>query len=394
MKLLTDSYKVNRARAHQSSLGMTAHVTSRIVVSQGSKVSRFDDSIAIAIRDLFNWLKTGVEKVVNFVKNAATGIWDFIIKIGNDIYRTVLNTIDAVVGAVEWVFDKIRMGAAHNLVKYCLTDMVSGNQTAKGELDECIESIYNPVCLVRDEWQKKLADFEEQLSKAMGVDWKVDIDALAVAPYGAEISWASRVLTMDVDEEGTFDACGAQFTSNGKLAIVFGADRLGSNTDDAFWNKNMERGISLAPSPDALSFYARKRILEDYEPDIADVQSDLKDILHEDINLHPHFEEVYEKLKQTKDGTDFGKYFGTFMFNYFRGLVSTLKWRKFDSDDMLQEALNEVMEKGEVHFRVLDTVGGSSREAAIEDGILYLQTSPDKWGSNIEDISNNIIDIL
>ncbi|KAI7763106.1 hypothetical protein LZL87_013608 [Fusarium oxysporum] len=160
MKLLTDTYKVNRARAHQSSLDMTAPVTSRMVVSKGSKVSGFGDSIAIAIGDLFNWLKTGVEKVVDFVKNAATGLWEFIVNIGNDIYRAVLDTIDAVVGAVEWVFDKIKTGVskvlryleflfdwddirrtkqvAHNLVKYCLVDMVSGIKTAKGELDECI----------------------------------------------------------------------------------------------------------------------------------------------------------------------------------------------------------------------------------------------------------------
>jgi hypothetical protein len=109
---------------------------------------------------------------------------------------------------------------------------------------------------------------------------------------------------MDVDEEKTFDACGAKLTGDGKLAIVFGADRLGSNTGDAFWHRNLEKGISLAPTTDVLSFYARKGIREDYEPDIASVQSDLKDILQKDITLNPNFEEVYEKLKQTKDGTD------------------------------------------------------------------------------------------
>ncbi|KAF5632499.1 uncharacterized protein FTJAE_7478 [Fusarium tjaetaba] len=199
---------------------------------------------------------------------------------------------------------------------------------------------------------------------------------------------------MDVDEEETFDACGAKFTSDGKLAIVFGADRLGSNTGDAFWHKNLEKGISLAPTTDELSFYARKGIREDYEPDIADVQSELKGIIKKDITLVPNFEETYKKLKHTKDGTDFDQYLGAYIFNYFRGLVSTLKWRKFDSDDMLQEALSEALEKGEVHFRILDKVEGSSGEAAIEDGILYLQTSPDKWGSNIDDISNNIMDLL
>ncbi|KAF4495115.1 glycoside hydrolase [Fusarium agapanthi] len=244
---------------------------------------------------------------------------------------------------------------------------------------------------LRDKWQNKLADFEEQLSKAMGVDWKIDIDALAVVPYGAEVSWprespgsmianyveevvkelernpkcrdginklaSAHVLTMDVDEEETFDACGAKFISDGKLAIVFGADRLGFYTGDAFWHKNLEKGIR-----------------EDYEPDIADVQSDLKDIIKKDLILVPNFEETYKKLKLTKEGTDFDQYLGAIILNFFRGLVSTLKWRKFDSDDMLQEVLSEALEKGEVHFRILDEVEGSSGEAAIEDGFLYLQT--------------------
>ncbi|KAF5984890.1 hypothetical protein FCOIX_2368 [Fusarium coicis] len=191
--------------------------------------------------------------------------------------------------------------------------------------------------------------FEEQLSKAMGVDWKIDIDALSVVPYGAEGSWtrespgsmianyveeavqelernpkhhdeinklvSAHVLTMAVDEEEAFDACGAKFTADGKLAIVFGADRLCSNTGDAFWHKNLEKGISLARTTDSLSFYARKGPREDYELDIADVQSELKGILKKDITLVPNFEETYKKLNQTKDGTDFDQYLGAFILN-------------------------------------------------------------------------------
>ncbi|KAF5642022.1 hypothetical protein F52700_3202 [Fusarium sp. NRRL 52700] len=271
--------------------------------------------------------------------------------------------------------------------------------------------------ILRDEWQNKLADFEEQLSKAMRVDWKIDIDALVVVSYSAAGSWArenpgsmiakqdntlfpwpdtlahkvsyveeaikelernskyheeinklasAHVLTIDLDEEETFNACGAKFASDGKLAIVFIAERLGSNTGNAFWHKNLEKGISLAPTTDALSFYARTGIREDYEPDIADVQSELKNIIKKDLTLVPNFKETYKKLKLTKEGTDFDQYIGAFILNYSRGLVSTLKWRKFDSDDMLQQALSEALENREVQFHILD-------EAAIEDGILYLQ---------------------
>lgn len=281
---------------------------------------------------------------------------------------------------------------------------------------------------LRDEWQSIQADFEQQLSNAMGTEWKIDIDALTIVPYGADGSWAkdspgsmiatyvkdairylaeyqqhrdeinklasAHVLTMDVDEDGIFDSCGAKFLTNGKLAIVFGFDRLGANSSDAFWLKNLEKGISLAPTQDPLSFHARRSIRDDYDPYTTNLQSQLKGILGRDITLVPNFEDIYCKLKPVKDGSDFDQYIGQFVRLYFEGLVDELKTQKFDNDDMLKEALNEAADKGEVHFRVIDSIAADYGEVAIEDGILFLQTSPDKYGRNIEYCANNIMEIL
>jgi hypothetical protein len=66
------------------------------------------DDIRMAAGDLFNWLKSGVEAAIDFVRNAATGVWDFVVKIAGKVYRAVLDTAEAIVGAAEWLFDKIK----------------------------------------------------------------------------------------------------------------------------------------------------------------------------------------------------------------------------------------------------------------------------------------------
>ncbi|KAF5649805.1 uncharacterized protein FTJAE_769 [Fusarium tjaetaba] len=165
IKLLTEAY--NKHQAQESALRMMTPVTSNMVVSQGGTTFGLGDAIIVAAGDLFNWLKTGIEKVIQVVQNAATGLWEFIVKIGNEVYRAILDTVEAVVGAIEWVFDKIKTGVeklirfieflfqwddikrtkqvTHNLVKYYLFDMVSSIETAKDSFDSCMDGAQKAV---------------------------------------------------------------------------------------------------------------------------------------------------------------------------------------------------------------------------------------------------------
>lgn len=123
-----------------------------------------------------------------------------------------------------------------------------------------------------------------------------------------------------------------------------------------------------------MSYVARASIRNDYESNIKDVQEKLNKILGQDITIVPNFEANFEKLK-SKAGTDsnWEDNFGNFHYLYFDALVSQLQYDKFGEDDMLQEALLEVMEKRAVHFRIVDQTKKSYNETVIEDGILYLQ---------------------
>lgn len=80
---------------------------------------------------------------------------------------------------------------------------------------------------------------------------------------------------------------------------------------------------------------------------------------------------------------------------YFDGFVSQLNWQKFEDDDMLQEGFKEAVDKNEVALRIVDKLQqGSYCEAVVEDGILWLQSTPTRWGTNISNAAENLVDKL
>ncbi|MBD2329772.1 hypothetical protein [Alkalinema sp. FACHB-956] len=125
------------------------------------------DAIVVAAGDLFNWLKSGVNAIVKVVEDAATKAWHFIVQIGEKIYRAVLDTVEAVVGAVEWVFQAIKTAISevikyvsflfewedirrtkdvlHNLVKCYLQHQVDNLQVMKQDFDEMIGGVEDKI---------------------------------------------------------------------------------------------------------------------------------------------------------------------------------------------------------------------------------------------------------
>lgn len=71
------------------------------------------DSIAIAAGDLFNFLKHAFDDVESFVVHEVDGFYYFLVKIGEKFYSAILNCVSAVVGAVEFIFNKIGVFFEH-----------------------------------------------------------------------------------------------------------------------------------------------------------------------------------------------------------------------------------------------------------------------------------------
>ncbi|KAI8948149.1 hypothetical protein F4801DRAFT_558059 [Xylaria longipes] len=295
---------------------------------------------------------------------------------------------------------------------------------------------------VRDDWDAKKEGIEAKLSEILGVAWTIDVNPNQIYAYADSSAYAkenlgsciyeyfngtirrleefvekygedgvnelntiahAHVMTLDVDEQNRFSSCGAD-VSEGQLRLVFAPDRLGSNISSCLDRDVLLKALNDAPSPDAaaMSFMVRTSIRENYDPKIDAIQKRVGELVGKpDIKLNPNFEENFAKLleesKQKKTGLnkDWQEYFGAWIRLYLEGLVSQLQWQKFEDDELLQEGFNDVVSKGEVVFRIVDKLQGDSyNESVIEDGVLYLQTTPKTWGSNIDNAASKLVDQL
>jgi len=88
--------------------------------------------------------------------------------------------------------------------------------------------------------------------------------------------------------------------------------------------------------------------------------------------------------------------FGSFVFKYIDSLLYHMKYNKFAEDDLMYDGFNELVEKNEVIFRIVEKVTGPSnyKQCLVEDGVLVLQTTPANFGTNVDGVAEKIVDIL
>ncbi|OTA65826.1 hypothetical protein K449DRAFT_462916 [Hypoxylon sp. EC38] len=296
---------------------------------------------------------------------------------------------------------------------------------------------------VRDEWDNKKPEIEQQLSDVLTIPWTIDVNPDQIYAYATDgyakqslgsciaeyINSAIRrlkefvdysgeqglnelnticythILTIDLDDAKRFSCCGADI-HEGKLRILFAPGRLGSNIDDALNRDILLKALNEAPAPASgsgatLSFAARFNISREYEPKAEELRAQIAQILQKpDIKLTPNFEDTFAKLQQeskanTSFRSDWESHLGSFTRFYFEGLVNQLKYQKFDQDELLREGFHETVDKGEIAFRIVEKLKSGSRcECDIEGGVLYLQCTSKTWGVNVDDAAQNLVDLL
>ncbi|CAM1509909.1 Fc.00g002440.m01.CDS01 [Cosmosporella sp. VM-42] len=288
---------------------------------------------------------------------------------------------------------------------------------------------------IRDNWENKKEEFEKNISDVLGESWTINIDPKAIWPYGDDNSWAktstgdmlgryisgaesslksfieafgddakaeinniatAHTITMDFDEAGKFYYCGVEVSPAGELVILFSKGNLGTNIDQALSRDNLAKALNEAPIRNgSLSYSTRTGIRKEYTGQIAPVQQKLNKILGKEIPLDPNFEAVFEKLKAGPHSpNEWEDRVGEYIRLYFQALNEYLEREKFGEDEMLQEGLTEAIENNTIRFRIVDKTVGYYNEAIIEDGVLYLQTTPSNFGTNISQIADKIMDLL
>lgn len=155
-------------------------------------LSDIGTDIAIAAGDLFRWLQSGIDSVINIIKDAASDVWHFVATIAGTAYRAALDSIDAIVGAVEWVFNAIKTGVEDiihfleflfdwddikltkdvicNVTQQWMQSQVDGLTTAKASVDSGIASMGDKI----NQWA--------------GINWPSSIGEVATQPASAGAS--------------------------------------------------------------------------------------------------------------------------------------------------------------------------------------------------------------
>ncbi|KAK1532351.1 uncharacterized protein CCOS01_04334 [Colletotrichum costaricense] len=78
--------------------------------TSSSSVDSLGHDVAIAAGDLFRWLKSDVDHVIDIIKDDATEAWHFVATISGKVYHAALTSVEAIVGAAEWIFNAIKTG--------------------------------------------------------------------------------------------------------------------------------------------------------------------------------------------------------------------------------------------------------------------------------------------
>lgn len=154
------NFKLNRTGPLTATLDLTRPFVQ-------SAVGSFGDDLMIAAGDLFKWLESGIETIIEVVKDAASEMWYFVVKIAGKVYRAVLDSIEAVADAAVWLFDTIKTGiedvikyveflfewddiqrtkeVIHNLTKRFLECQVANIKVAKKDFDTMIGEVETAV---------------------------------------------------------------------------------------------------------------------------------------------------------------------------------------------------------------------------------------------------------
>ena len=144
------------------------------------------DGVTSAAGDILRWAKNEAETVGAIVQDEATGTLHLRAKIGGTVYHAVLDTTHAVVGAVQWVFDKIATevgnlvrfietlihwddirrtkdvmhNVMHNVIKLWFQNQVDNIPRARQALDETVAAVEKKVneCASITNWSSGLGD--------------------------------------------------------------------------------------------------------------------------------------------------------------------------------------------------------------------------------------------
>lgn len=102
-------WQYREGRAVLSYLGINESMLSGDASAMTLDIPGFSNSFTSVAGDIFNWLKDQFNAATDFVVGFAEGVYYGLIKIAGQVYNFVINCVNAVVQAAEFVFNKIKV---------------------------------------------------------------------------------------------------------------------------------------------------------------------------------------------------------------------------------------------------------------------------------------------
>ncbi len=133
----------------------------------------FADAILVDFGDLARWLKSKVEAVIHFVEDVAQGVYHFVAQIAGKVYRAVIHAAEQVVAAVEWVYNKIKVGL-EDLVKFLSflfswSDILVTHRVMKNFLDGFAGYAIGEIGTVRTQLKTVMITIEDKIDAWAGI---------------------------------------------------------------------------------------------------------------------------------------------------------------------------------------------------------------------------------
>jgi hypothetical protein len=199
------------------------------------------------------------------------------------------------------------------------------------------------------------------------------------------------------EEDTTFTYGGLQI-KDGVLRLVFSEGNFATNVNDVSqgFQEALKSAAASSGSGSAFNINARQSVRKSYDPEIGAIQKAIGELVGvADIKLNPSFEPNATVLAKAgdKSRSDWDSAMGSATLAYFEGLKYQIERAGFKDDDMLQEGFQEGVSKNEILFRVVEKLSGY-HETLVEDGVLIMQTTPENFWTNTNDVGSNILDIL
>ncbi|WP_329116314.1 hypothetical protein [Streptomyces sp. NBC_01465] len=134
-------------------------------------------SILVDAGDLFSWLGEqiggGLTYVVQLIEDGATKLWNFVVTIAGEVYQCVLDSVEAVVSAAQWLYSQLKTGLA-DLLDYLKFLFEWNDITRTKNVMAHLTKVYlnyqvEQIEVVKGEFDHMIASMEQAIGKWAGV---------------------------------------------------------------------------------------------------------------------------------------------------------------------------------------------------------------------------------